>query len=113
MTKISTTGKYKAPNGQEVQYGFEYESFSSLQDAIATLGEDGVLKLAQRQHKVDANNSAREVARSDNGHSTRKPQSEEEKARAKAIRQTNAAILAKLASAGVKDIDDLQAFLNK
>lgn len=115
MKTITTTGTYKAPNGQDVQYQYSYPSFDSLQDAIANLkgGEATALKQVQRMEKVDSNNTAREKARVENGHSTRKPQTEEEKAKAKAARQINAALLAKLASAGVKDLDDLTEYLNK
>lgn len=111
MKTISTNGTYKAPNGQDVTYSFEYPSFESLQDAIAVLGEPEVLKQVQRMSKVDENNTAREKARVANGHSTRKPQTEEEKAKAKADRQANASLIAALKAKGITTLEDLQASL--
>ena len=109
MKTITTTGTYKSPNGQDVQYSFDYPVFESFQDAISELGEPEVLKLVQRMSKVDANNTSREKARVANGHSTRKAQTEEEKARAKADRQANAALLAAIKAEGIKSLDELRS----
>ena len=111
MKNLTTSGKYKAPNGQEVVYNYTFPAFDSLQDAVASLGEAEVLSLTQRQTKVDHNNLEREKVRVANGHSTRKPQTEEEKARAKADRQANASLLAALKAKGIKTLEDLQANL--
>lgn len=108
---IQSTGEYKAPNGQQVQYSFEYEAFDSLQDAVATLSEAEVLKQVQRMTKVDANNTSREKAKVKNGHSTRVAQTEEQKANAKADRQANKALLDAIKGKGIKSIDDLKALL--
>ena len=108
---ITTSGTYKAPNGQDVSYEYSYQQFDSLQDAVAVLGEAGVLKNCQRMEKVDANNTEREKAKVKNGHSTRAVQTEEQKAQAKADRQSNKAILDMLKTKGVKSLADLQALL--
>lgn len=112
MAKVITSnGQYQSPQGQAVSYEFQYESFDSLQDAIATLGEPEALKSIQRMVKVDANNTAREKAKVANGHSVRKAMTEEQKASAKKERQTNAAILKALSEKGVKSLEDLKAIL--
>lgn len=105
---IQSSGEYKAPNGQQVSYTFDYQAFDSLNDAIATLGEPEVLKQVQRMSKVDANNTAREKAKVANGHSTRKPLSEEEKADAKVKRQTDKALLEAIKAKGINNLADLK-----
>lgn len=111
MTLIQSTGEYKAPNGQQVSYSFEYAAFESLQDAIASTSEAEVLKGFQRMTKVDANNTAREKAKVANGHSARKPQTEEEKANAKLERQSNKALLDAIKSQGISSVADLKKLL--
>ena len=108
---IQSTGQYTAPDGKAVAYSFEFEQFSDLQDAIATLGNDGVLKAVQRMVKVDANNTTREKAKVANGHSARVAQTEEQKADAKAKRQSDKALLDAIKSQGVTSLADLQALL--
>lgn len=76
-----------------MDYSFTYEAFTSLDDALESLGESKVLALVQRMVKVDANNTAREKAKVANGHSTRQPMSEEDKAEKKAERATNKRLL--------------------
>ena len=98
---ITATGSYTAPNGQDVSYEFEYPVFTSLQDAIESLSEVEVLKCVQRMVKIDANNTTREATKTANGHSTRKPMSEEQKAEAKAQRQADKEVLAVLKSKGL------------
>ena len=105
---ISTTGSYKAPNGQDISYSYTFEQYDSLQDAVGVLGEPEVLKLVQRMSKVDANNTTREKAKVANGHSTRVVQTEAQKAEAKAQRQSNKALLDLLASKGIKSLDQLK-----
>ena len=108
---IKSTGQYTAPDGKAVAYDFEFEQFSDLQDAIAVLGEDGVLKAVQRMVKVDANNTTREKAKAANGHSTRASMTEEQKADAKAKRQSDKALLDAIKAQGVGSVDDLRKLL--
>lgn len=113
---IQSTGSYNIPEGkanagQEVSYEFEYQQFESIQDAIATLGEDAVLANVQRMHKVDANNLSREKAKSANGHSTRVVQTEEQKAQAKVKRQADKKLLDALRAKGVSTLDELNSLL--
>lgn len=111
MKNIETTGSYKAPNGQDTSYSYSYPSFDSLQDAVANLGEAEVLKLTQRMVKVDANNTTREKAKVANGHSSRAPQTEEQKAQAKAKRQADKAILDLLKAKGITSIEEALGLL--
>ena len=84
---INSSGEYTVKDsGETVQYQYSFTAFDNLEDCINELGEDTVLKLAQRMTKVDANNTAREKAKTANGHSARQPMSEEAKAEAKAER---------------------------
>ena len=98
---ITAQGSYKAPTGEDVSYDFNYVVIDSIEDAIATLGEDKVKSTIQRMLKIDANNIAREKAKSENGHSSRKPMSEEQKAQAKQQRQADKELLAMLKSKGL------------
>lgn len=104
MKTIQASGEYKVKStGEAVAYTFEYEAYENLQEAIDTLGEEKVFKLVQRMVKVDASNTAREGAKVENGHSTRKAMSEEEKAEAKQERATDRALLAKLKALSAHD----------
>lgn len=95
--EITGQGEYKVKStGETVSYEFEYLAFDSLDEMIAEIGEDKVFKNAQRMLKVDASNTARESAKVQNGHSTRKAMTEEEKADNKAKRANDKALLAKL-----------------
>jgi hypothetical protein len=108
---IQSTGNYTVKaTGQEVAYEFEYQAFDNLADAVASLGEDKALQTIQRMVKVDANNLARESAKVNNGHSERKPMSEEEKALKKVERQANSEIL-KLIKAKGLNLDELKGLL--
>lgn len=112
MRTINTEGSYKAPNGAEVKFPVSFQEFESLQDAVAGVGgEAEALKLIQRMVKVDAGNTAREKAKVANGHSTHKPQTEEQKAAAKAERASNKALIEALKAKGVKSVEDLLATL--
>ena len=106
MKTIQASGKYTAPDNSEVVYDFEYPVIDSVNDAIANLGEDKVKTLVQRILKVDANNLAREKAKVENGHSSRKPMSEEEKAVAKQKRLADKELLNILKSKGLT-LEDL------
>lgn len=103
MSKLITAqGTYSHPETKEdIVYSFEYTVIDSVADAIDNIGEDKVKSLVQRMLKLDANNVAREKAKSENGHSSRKPLTEEQKAEAKAERNANKEILALLKSKGI------------
>ena len=98
---ITAQGTYKAPTGEDITYDFNYLVIDSIEDAISELGEDKVKSTIQRMLKIDANNVAREKAKSANGHSTRKPMSEEQKAEAKQARQADKELLAILKQKGL------------
>lgn len=84
---VKGTGQYTVKEtGEAVVYEFDYQSFSSIDDALEAIGEVEALKLIQRQTKVDCNNVAREKAKTANGHSTRIAMTEEEKTEKKAER---------------------------
>ena len=103
---IEAQGSYKAPTGEDIAYSFNYVVIDSIEDAINELGEEKVKSNIQRMLKLDANNIAREKAKVANGHSTRKPMTEEQKAEAKAQRKADKDLLAILKSKGLT-IDDL------
>jgi len=98
---VIAQGSYKAPTGIEVTYDFDYQVLSKQEiqglDAILP----GAGRDTQRMRKIDANNAAREKAKSDNGHSSRKPMSEEQKAQAKAARQADKKLLDVLRQKGL------------
>jgi hypothetical protein len=106
---ITATGTYKAPTGEDVSYDFSYLVIDSIDDAIDNIGEDKVKSNIQRMLKLDANNIAREKAKISNGHSSRKPMSEQQKAEAKQERLANKELLAILKSKGLtaKDLANL------
>lgn len=97
MKNITATGSYTAPDTKEdISYSFEYPVIESVEDAVVELGEDKVKALIQRMLKVDANNIAREKVKAENGHSSRKPLTEEQKAERKAQRQADRDILERI-----------------
>ena len=96
-TVINTSGEYLSKKtGAPVEYQYKYISFDSLDEAVEMLEEAQVLKLVKRMTKVDASNTAREAAKAANGDSTRHVMSEEDKAKAKASRAVDKAILNKI-----------------
>ena len=110
---MNATGKYTVKEtGEVVSYEFDYlvlegnTGQEKIENAIETLGADKVSTDIQRTLKVDANNVAREKAKSANGHSTRQPLSEAEKAERKAERQANAELLKALKAKGLS-LDDI------
>lgn len=109
MSKIITgQGEYNVKaTGEKVSYEFEYPAFDSLEEMTAELGEAKIFANAQRMLKVDASNTAREKAKVENGHSTRKAMSEEEKANAKAKRAQDKALLAKINAMSQSDREAL------
>lgn len=91
---INAVGEYKSKKtGEAVSFEYEYPAFESLAEMQEAIGEDKLFKNAQRMLKVDAANTAREKAKVDNGDTTRKVMSEEDKAEAKAKRQEDKALL--------------------
>ena len=113
---MEAQGKYSVKDtGEVVNYNFDYivlegdTAEAKIENAISELGASKVASDIQRTLKVDANNLAREKAKTANGHSTRPVMTEEEKAEAKAKRANNKAILDKLAEKGLTlaDIENL------
>ena len=108
---IKSEGKYTSKSGKDVAFEFEYSAFTNLQDMIDTLGEDKVFKNGQRMVKLDAQNTAREAAKSANGDSTRKVMSEADKAKAKADRKRTQEMVKLLLAKGVTSASELQGLL--
>ena len=98
---ITAQGSYESPTGEDISFDFSYLVIDSIEDAVASIGEDKVKSAVQRMLKLDAGNTAREKAKVDNGHSARKPMTEEQKAQAKAGRQADKELLAILKSKGL------------
>lgn len=91
---INGQGQYKVKStGESVNYDFEYLAYESLEEMVSEIGEDKVFKNAQRMLKVDASNVAREKAKIENGHATRKTMSEADKSAAKAQRAEDKELL--------------------
>ena len=91
---IESSGKYTVKEtGASVDYTFSFEAYENIDQAIESLGEVKCLALIQRMVKVDANNTAREKAKTANGHSTRPVMSEAEKAEKKVARAEDKALL--------------------
>lgn len=107
ITTITTQGKYNAPDGSAVTFEYSYPVLS--EDILSRLDSvyPGAGSLVQRQEKTDAGNTAREKVKAENGHSSRKPMSEEEKAEAKAKRNIEKEILAALRAKGLT-LDDVK-----
>lgn len=105
---IEAQGTYKVKDtGEDVSYEFNYSSIESVEDCIELLGEDKTKSLLQRMIKVDANNLAREKAKSVNGHSSRVVLTEEQKAERKVTRQADRDLLSVLKEKGLT-IADIQ-----
>ena len=98
---ITAQGSYEAPSGEDITFDFSYLVIDSISDAVEAIGEDKVKSAVQRMLKLDAGNTAREKAKVDNGHSARKPMTEEQKAQAKVSRQADKEVLAILKSKGL------------
>jgi hypothetical protein len=93
MALIQSSGEYTIKEtGVKQPYTFEFKTFSTIDEALESLGEVKVLALVQRMVKVDANNTAREKAKTVNGHSTKVVMSEEQKAEKKAQRGADKAL---------------------
>ena len=112
MKIIESQGEYTVKaTGAKVNYSFAFQAFDSLADAVDVLGEAKAFEAIQRMVKVDANNTAREKAKSSNWHSSVVKQTEEQKARAKVQRQADKAILQALKAKGVSSIADLESLI--
>ena len=108
MENVSASGTYKVKEtGEAVVYTYDYQVVTSVEACIADIGEDKVKALIQRMLKVDANNVAREKAKVENGHSTRQPLTEEQKAQKKSERLADRTLLDLLKSKGLS-IEDIQ-----
>ena len=94
MSEINTSGSYSVKEtGETVNYNFSFTSYEDVESAVDELGEVKVLALINRMVKVDSGNTAREKAKTANGHSARVPQTEEQKAEKKAERIANKQLL--------------------
>lgn len=105
---MNASGKYKIKDTDEIiSYDFDYlvlegsNAQEKIDNAVSSLGADKVAKDIQRTLKVDANNLAREKAKTTNGHSTRPVMSEDDKLKAKTARKVNAEILEALKAKGL------------
>jgi len=110
---MNAEGKYSVKEtGEVVNYDFDYlvlegnTAQDKIDNAVEQLGADKVAKDIQRTLKTDANNTAREKAKAQNGHSARVALTEEQKAENKAERATNKAILDALKAKGL-NLDDI------
>ena len=110
---MNAQGKYSVKEtGDIVEYSFDYQVLEGdtaqdkIDNAVEVLGADKVAKDIQRTLKNDANNTAREKAKAQNGHSARVALTEEQKAENKAERATNKAILDALKAKGL-NLDDI------
>ena len=108
---IRDTGKYFIPAqfdnaGDEVSYPYEFTSFEDLQDAVSGLGEETVFQLVQEKNKINEQNNARAKEKAKNGHSTKAEMSPETKAKLKAKRAENNALLKAIADKGLT-VDDI------
>jgi len=94
MNLIESVGKYTAKDtGASIDYDYSYAVYETMDDALEVLGEAKCLALVQRMVKTDAGNTAREKAKTANGHSTRVVMTEEQKAEKKKERAGNKALL--------------------
>ena len=107
--KLNGTGEYKSKTGTKVQYEYEYSVLSPEQVSDLNVIFESAGKLVQRMLKVDANNTAREKAKSVNGDSTRTAMTEEEKAQAKVKRATQRELLKRLEEKGITSPEELDA----
>ena len=108
---INTSCSYKAPNGQDINVPFEQTVYESIQDAVAVLGDVGVVRELNRMAKIDGGNVAREKAKVINGHSTRVAQTEEHKSKAKAAIQLTEEFADALKAKGITSLDQLAGLL--
>lgn len=107
---IKAEGTYKVKEtNEEITYSFDYTVIDSVDDCIELLGDDKSKSLLQRMIKVDANNLAREKAKSANGHSSRVVLTEEQKQEKKQQRSADRGLLALLKEKGLSlaDIENM------
>jgi len=90
---LQDTGKYSVKEtGEVITYKFEYIVYDDSDSLVE------ILKLANRQAKVDGNNTTREKVKAENGHSARAVLTEEQKLENKAKRHADKALLEKIKS---------------
>ena len=111
---IQDKGKYLVKKdcpekGQVIYFDYSFEEYSSVEDAVSSLGNNETLALLNRMSKVDARNTTSVSVQSKNGHLARPVMSAEEKAEAKAERSQKNALFAKAKAKGlsVADIEEL------
>ena len=104
MRELSDKGNYTVKDtNQVITYDFTFPVFD---DSDGCDNKD-ILALANRQAKVDANNTTRVSVRSENGHSDRKVMSPEEKAEAKEQRAKVKAVGSAIKGLSDAEINDL------
>ena len=112
MITLKDTGKYKAPNGEVVIFEYEFKAYSTIQDAVSSLGDSEVLALVNRMSKVDSRNTTSQTTQSANGHSKTKVMTPEQKVQAKAKRAVLSAMAKMLDSKGITSVEELEAELS-
>ena len=97
MKTLQDSGEYTVKNtGETVGYQYNYTVATEQDVEDGTISVAELLKARNRMEKVDCNNTAREKAKSENGHSTRPVMSEEQKIENKAKRAQDKALLDKI-----------------
>lgn len=106
--------KYNVPEqfenaGEVITGSCEWIMYDNLDEMVNALGEDKVYVLAKKADKVGTQNNARLKLMSSNGHSTREPLSEEEKAKRKTQRKADRELVRLLKEKGLtaKDIQEM------
>src|SRR3990167_10077828 len=94
---IQDKGKYLVKKdcpekGQMIYFDYSFEEYSSVEDAVSSLGNNETLALLNRMSKVDARNTTSVSVQAKNGHSVRVALSAEEKAEGKAERAARSAL---------------------
>ena len=80
MKTLQDSGKYTVKDtGEQIIFEFEYPCYDSVDEVINTIGEEKTLAMLNQTTKEDVANNTREKTKVENGHSTRKVLSEEEK----------------------------------
>lgn len=97
MKTLQDSGEYTVKNtGEAIGYQYSYTVATEQDVEDGTLTVADLLKSRNRMEKVDCNNTAREKAKSDNGHSTRPVLTEEQKLENKEKRAQDRALLDKI-----------------
>ena len=102
MRQVNATGSYtRKTTGEEVSYDFAYDVLEQVTD----MSEAELLALVNRMLKVDANNTAREKAKSVNGDSTARMLTPEQKEANKVTRKADRELLAMIKGKGLSEAD--------